>query len=202
MGLFDFATKLFGNKYDKDLKEINPVIDQIKAAYPSIQALSNDELRQKTSEFKKQIQDAVATQRKTISDLKEKAENTDLALYEKESLYSEIDKIEKEIVTEIDSQLNNILTEAFCVVKETASRFSQGNIEVTANEFDRNLAAFYDNVVINGDKATYNNKWIAAGTEIATLANAYGSNCGKMCLKIIFESFCPIIDAASTYPLV
>ena len=76
MGLFDFASKLFGNKYEKDLKEINPIIDQIKAVYASIQSLNNDELRQKTLEFKKQIQDAVATQRKTISDLKEKAENT------------------------------------------------------------------------------------------------------------------------------
>ena len=67
MGLFDFASKLFGNKYDKDLKEINPVVDQIKTAYTSIQSLSNDELRQKTLEFKNQIQDSVATQRKTIS---------------------------------------------------------------------------------------------------------------------------------------
>ena len=117
-------------------------------------------------EFKNQIQDSVATQRKTISDLKEKAENTDILLHEKESLYSEIDKIEKEIVAEIESQLNNILPEAFSVVKETASRFSQGNIEVTANDFDRDLAAVYDNVVIKGDKATYHNKWIAAGTEI------------------------------------
>ena len=166
MGLFDFASKLFGNKYEKDLKEINPIIDQIKAVYASIQSLNNDELRQKTLEFKKQIQDAVATQRKTISDLKEKAENTKIALHEKESLYSEIDKIENEIVTEIESQLNNILPEAFSVVKETASRFSQGNIEVTANDFDRDLAAAYDNVVIKGDKATYHNKWIAAGTEV------------------------------------
>tara|TARA_B100000900_G_C20602260_1_gene726154 strand:+ start:4775 stop:8095 length:3321 start_codon:yes stop_codon:yes gene_type:complete len=166
MGLFDFASKLFGNKYDKDLKEINPVIDQIKTAYTSIQSLSNDELRQKTTEFKTQIQDAVATQRKTIDDLKEKAENTDLALYEKESIYSEIDKIEKEIVAEIESQLNKILPEAFSVVKETASRFSLGDIEVTANDFDIDLAAAYDNVVINGDKAIYHNKWIAAGTEV------------------------------------
>ena len=123
MGLFDFANKLFGNKYDKDLKDINPVIDQIKTAFTSIQSLTNDELRKKTTEFKKQIQDAVATRKKTISDLKEKAENSDLALNEKESLYSEIDKIEKEIIIEIESQLNNILPEAFSVVKETASRF-------------------------------------------------------------------------------
>ncbi len=166
MGLFDFASKLFGNKYDKDLKEISPVIDQIKAAYPSIQSLSNDELRQKTSEFKQKIQDAVAAQRKTISNLKEKAENTKLALHEKESLYVEIDKIEKEIISEIDSELNDILPEAFSVIKETARRFSKGNVEVTANDFDRDLAVTYDNIIINEDKATYKNKWIAAGTEV------------------------------------
>jgi len=166
MGLFDFASKLFGNKYDKDLKEISPVIDKIKAAYPRIQSLSNDELRQKTSEFKQKIQDAISAQNQTILSLKEKADNTKLALHEKESIYIEIDKIEKEMISDIDSELNDILPEAFSVIKETASRFSKGNVEVTANDFDRDLSVIYDNIVINGDKAIYKNKWIAAGTEV------------------------------------
>lgn len=166
MGLFDFATKLFGNKYEKDLKEINPVIDQIKAFYPSIESLSNDDLRQKTTDFKAQIQEAVATKRNTISELKEKAEQTELSLNEKENTYTEIDRLEKEVISEIEIQLNNILPEAFAVVKETAKRFSKGNIEVTANNFDRDLAASYDNVVIKENKATHHNKWMAAGTEV------------------------------------
>ena len=85
MGLFDFTTKLFGNKYDKDLKEINPIIDKIKSVYPSIQALSNDELRQKTESFKKQIKEAIQGLEDNIQSLTEKAENSDIELQEKVS---------------------------------------------------------------------------------------------------------------------
>ena len=166
MGLFDFTTKLFGNKYDKDLKEINPIIDKIKAVYPSIQSLSNDELRSKTESFKKQIKDASSNLQSEIELLTEKAENTDVELQEKEDLYAQIDKLEKEIVSTTEETLNEILAEAFAVVKETAYRFSQGNIIVTANDFDKDLAAEYNNVEINGNQATFYNKWIAAGNEI------------------------------------
>ena len=166
MGLFDFTTKLFGNKYDKDLKEINPIIDKIKAVYPSIQSLSNDELRSKTESFKKQIKDASSNLQSEIELLTEKAENTDVELQEKEDLYAQIDKLEKEIVSTTEETLNEILAEAFAVVKETAYRFSQGNIIVTANDFDKDLAAEYSNVEINGNQATFYNKWIAAGNEI------------------------------------
>ena len=166
MGLFDFTTKLFGNKYDKDLKEINPVIDNIKAVYPSIQALSNDELRQKTESFKKQIKEATQDLEDDIKSLTEKAENTDIELQEKEDIYSQIDKLQKEIVSTTEEKLEDILPEAFAVVKETAARFSKGNIIVTANDFDKDLSAEYSNVEINGEQATFHNKWIAAGNEI------------------------------------
>ena len=89
MGLFDFTTKLFGNKYDKDLKEINPIIDKIKAVYPSIRELSNDELRQKTESFKKQIKEAIQGLEDNIQSLTEKAENSDIELQEKEDIYKE-----------------------------------------------------------------------------------------------------------------
>ena len=166
MGIFDFATKIFGNKYDKDLKEINPIIEKIKSVYPSIESLSNDELRAKTSDFKKQIEDATKDTYKEIDNLKEKAESTNIQLQEKESIYTEIDKLEKDVVEKTEDLLEQILPEAFAVVKETAKRFSNGNIEVTANDFDKDLAAVYGNVEIKGEKAIFRNKWIAAGNEI------------------------------------
>ena len=166
MGLFDFTTKLFGNKYDKDLKEINPIIDKIKSVYPSIQTLSNDELRQKTESFKKQIKEATQELEDDIKSLTEKSENSDIELQEKEDIYSQIDKLQKEIVSTTEKKLEEILPEAFAVVKETAARFSQGNIIVTANDFDKDLSAEYNNVEISGEQATFHNKWIAAGNEI------------------------------------
>ena len=148
------------------MKEINPIIDKIKAVYPSIQALSNDELRQKTESFKKQIKEATQELEDDIKSLTEKAENTDIALQEKEDIYSQIDKLQKEIVSATEEKLEEILPGAFAVVKETASRFSLGNIIVTANDFDKDLAGEYSNVEINGEQATFHNKWIAAGNEI------------------------------------
>ena len=166
MGIFDFATKVFGNKYDKDLKEINPIIEKIKSVYPSIQTLSNDELRAKTTSFKQQIEEATKDTYKEIDTLKEKAESTDIELQQKESIYADIDTLEKNVVEKTEEILEQILPEAFAVVKETAQRFSNGNIEVTASDFDKDLAAMYGNVEIKSEKAIFHNKWIAAGNEI------------------------------------
>ena len=166
MGIFDFATKVFGNKYDKDLKEINPIIEKIKSVHPSIQSLSNDELRAKTTSFKQQIEEATKDTYKEIDTLKEKAESTDIELQQKESIYADIDTLEKNVVEKTEEVLEQILPEAFAVVKETAQRFSNGNIEVTASDFDKDLAAMYGNVEIKSEKAIFHNKWIAAGNEI------------------------------------
>ena len=166
MGIFDFVSKIFGNKYDKDLKEINPVINQIKEIYPTIEKLSNDELREKTSQFKLQITDSIQKIQESIKLLKDKAESKKTTSEEKEKIFSEIDSKEKEITKIIEETLESILPEAFSVIKETAKRFSKGDIIVSANDFDINLAAKYDNIIIQGDKATYKNKWVAAGTEI------------------------------------
>ena len=166
MGLFDFTKKIFGSKYDKDLKEITPVINSIKTVYPSIQALSNDELRAKTSEFKLKIQDACKPINQKIETLKEQSKNQSLDAQSKENIYSEIDELQKNNLEVIETTLENILPEAFSVIKETANRFSKGKVEVTANQFDKDLSAQYSNVTINGEKAIFNNKWFAAGTEI------------------------------------
>ena len=95
MGLFDFTAKIFGNKYDKDLKEINPIVDKIKTIYPSIQSLSNDELRDKTTSFKKQIKESTQKLEDEIKALSEKTENSDIALQDKEDLYTQVDKLKK-----------------------------------------------------------------------------------------------------------
>ena len=166
MGLFDFATKIFGNKYDKDLKEIRPIIEKVKTKHESIQSLSNDELRAKTVAFKAQISDATDKLSQEIEILKNKAETDTIDLQEKENIYTNIDTLEKELVDTTESILESILPEAFAVVKETAYRFSKGAIEVTANQNDKDLAASLSNVKISGEKAIYQNKWMAAGNEI------------------------------------
>ena len=157
--------KLFGNKYDKDIKEITPIVKEINKQFNILSGLSNDQLRGKTQDFKKQIQDYVAIERSQIKDLKEKSQKT--TAQEKEDLYKEIDSLEKVVLEKIEIILNNILPEAFAVVKETARRFSTNeSLEVLATENDKELATVKDFVSINGEKAIYQTSWDAAGTSI------------------------------------
>ncbi len=165
MGLNDFLTKLFGNKSQRDLKEITPYVDKIKAVYPSIEKLSNDELRAKTEEIKQRIQDYVADERAKVNELRKGIDDKELE--ERESIWAEVDKIEKDITEKMEVVLEEVLPEAFAIMKDTARRFTQNEIvEVTATEFDRNLATKYDFVEIEGDKALFHNHWTAGGNEI------------------------------------
>ena len=165
MGFNEFMTKLFGNKSQRDLKEITPYVDKIKAVYPSIQKLSNDELRAKTDEIKQRIQDYVADERAKVEELRKGIDNKELE--EREAIWAEVDKIEKNITDKMEVVLEESLPEVFSIMKDTARRFSENEtIEVTANDFDRNLATKYDFVEINGDKAIYHNHWVAGGNEI------------------------------------
>ena len=165
MGFNEFMTKLFGNKSQRDLKEITPYVDKIKAVYPSIQKLSNDELRAKTDEIKQRIQDYVADERAKVEELRKGIDNKELE--EREAIWTEVDKIEKNITEKMEVVLEEVLPEVFSIMKDTARRFSENEtIEVTANDFDRNLATKYDFVEINGDKAIYHNHWVAGGNEI------------------------------------
>ena len=158
-------TKLFGNKSQRDLKEITPYVDKIKAVYPSIQKLSNDELRAKTDEIKQRIQDYVADERAKVEELRKGIDNKELE--EREAIWAEVDKIEKNITDKMEVVLEESLPEVFSIMKDTARRFSENEtIEVTANDFDRNLATKYDFVEIDGDKALYHNHWVAGGNEI------------------------------------
>ena len=165
MGFNDFLTKLFGNKSQRDLKEITPYVDKIKAVYPSIEKLSNDELRAKTEEIKKRIQDYVAEERKRVEELRVGIDDKEID--ERESIWAEIDKIEKQITDKQEVILEEVLPEVFAIMKDTARRFAQNEtVVVTANDFDRELATTHDFVEIEGDKAIYHNHWKAGGNEI------------------------------------
>ena len=165
MGFNEVMTKLFGNKSQRDLKEIDPYVKKIKAVYPSIEVLSNDELRDKTEEIKQRIQDYVADERARVKELRDGIEDKELE--EREAIWAEVDTIEKEITDKMEGILEESLPEVFSIMKDTARRFTQNEkIEVTANQFDRDLAAKHDFVHIEGDKAIYLNRWTAGGNEI------------------------------------
>ena len=166
MGFNDILKALFGNKSTRDLKKLVPMVDKIKAVYPEIEKLSNDELRARIDEVRSRLKDSVAGKKAEIAELKEEIEKTD---YEnREPLWDRIDKLEKEILDILEDGLTAAIPEVFAVVKDTARRFAQNEtVEVTATDFDRNLAAKgYDFVTIEGDKAIYKNNWIAGGNRV------------------------------------
>ncbi len=159
--------KFFGDKAARDLKEVMPVVKKTNEAYEIIKTLNNDQLRDKTGEFKKRIADHLKEETNTIEQLKKQAESYDLEMDEKEKLYNEIDELEKVQYDKTETILMEILPEAFAVVKETARRFKENEvIEVTAKDYDRELAAKRANIDITSDRAYYKNKWIAGGNEI------------------------------------
>ena len=166
MGFNEFISKLFGNKATRDMKEIQPWVNKVKAVYPEIQKLSNDELRAKTLELKKMIKDSAADKSQRIEELKASIETTDIE--KREPIFAEIDKLEKEVLDKYEEVLNEILPTVFAIVKDTARRFSENEeIEVTASEFDRQLAGQgRDFVSIEGDKAIWKNHWKAGGNEM------------------------------------
>ena len=164
MGFIDFISKLFGNKASRDMREIQPWVEKIKAVYPSISELSNDDLRAHTIRLKERIKAATADERKKIEELKATIEQTELE--KRESIFNQIDKLEKEVLAKNEIVLDEILPEAFAIVKDTARRFAENEtIEVTATDFDRALATSKDFVSIDGDKAIYKNHWTAGGND-------------------------------------
>ncbi len=158
-------SKLFGNKAQRDSREIAPYVKKIQAIYPEIEQLSNDELRARTKDVEKRIHDYVSEEKGKIDKLKEGIEEIDLE--EREVIWEEIDKIENEISNKFEVILEELMPEAFAIMKDTARRFTQNEeTVVTATQFDRDLAAKHDFVYIDGDKAIYKNRWEAGGTEI------------------------------------
>ena len=167
MNFNKFLQSLFGNKSSKDMKLIQPLVEKVKEAYPEIKALSNDELRARTKELQKYVQDSANEQKAKIAELKAKIEDTPID--ERESIFNAIDKLEKEVLEIYEKALNEVMPVAFSIVKDTARRFAENEeTVVTATDFDRELAANPKNdfVTIDGDKAIYHNHWTAGGNDL------------------------------------
>ena len=165
MGFNDIISKIFGNKAQRDLNEINPIVKRVKDAYAAVEKLSNDELRERTKELERYIQEQVAAEKAEIAKLKAGLEEVDLD--GREAVWNKVDSLEKAITEKYEKALNEVLPVAFSIMKETARRFTENEeIVVTATNFDRDLAASHDFVRIDGDKAIYKNHWIAGGNEI------------------------------------
>ena len=165
MGFNQFLSSIFGNKSTRDMKEIQPWVNKVKAVYPEIQQLDNDALRAKTQELKAYIRNSATEQRAKVDELKAKVESTELE--DREELFNQIDKLEKEILDLYEKALDEVLPTAFAIMKDTARRFSENEeVVVTATDFDRQLAATKDFVRIEDDKAIYANHWKAGGNEI------------------------------------
>ncbi len=160
-------SKIFGSKATRDMKEIQPWVEKIKAVSPTIESLTNDELRAKTEELKRNIQGSGDDLNAQIAEIRAKIEETPIE--DRELLFNKIDKLEKEVLERMDVALEEALPEAFAIVKETARRFAQNEtIEVTANDYDRELAMTRDFVTISedGTKAIYQNHWLAGGNDL------------------------------------
>ena len=158
---------MFGTKSEKDRKLIAPYVEKILAIYPSIEQLSNDELRARSAALKAAVADHIREDEQQIADLKAQLENLDTSLEDKERISKQIDSLTETIDKKIEEKLEEILPEAFAIVKDTARRFKENSeIVVTATDFDRELAASKDFVRIDGDRAVYSNTWTAGGNKI------------------------------------
>lgn len=167
MGLSNFLTKFFGTKSDRDLRELMPIVNKIREVYPRYTTLTNDQLREETARLRQTVRDYIADDEARVEQLKVQMESDEIDYEEKEKLYKEVERLTKQIDDKIEEVLNQILPDAFSIVKETARRFKENEtIEVTATQFDRDLAARKDFVTIQGDKAIYKNRWMAGGNEI------------------------------------
>ncbi len=164
----NFLTKLFGTKADRDMKELKPKLNRALEAYESIKNLSTDDLRHKTVEFREKIRTATAAEEDRLTEIRDYLDNNyDLPIEEKQDLYKEVEKLEDKVYNTTQDVLNEILPEAFSVMKEAARRFKDNEIiEVKATDLDRNLAATHDGIEIDGDIARYRNTWSAGGNMI------------------------------------
>ena len=167
-GFVNTLAKVFGNKHDRDVKEIQPIVDEILEIEKSLGTISDNELRAKTAEFKKRIQDKISEDEKQKLELKQKAESLEDSLVkEKEETYAEIDKLEKEILDDITKELQDILPEAFAVMRETARRLKEKDgLEVNTTDWDRERAAKYGHIKINGEKTFWSSTWKVRGHDV------------------------------------
>ena len=159
--------KFFGDKSEKDRKFYQPYIDKSNSFNQSVITLTDDQLREKTAEFQERIKVGTNDLEQELAQLKAEATNIETPIHLKEELFERIDKHSKQIDESIEEILLEILPEAFAVVKETARRWSEnGQLTVTAKDFDRELATKKDGITIEGDQAIWHNSWSAAGAEV------------------------------------
>ncbi|MFW6267632.1 MAG: helicase-related protein, partial [Marinilabiliaceae bacterium] len=162
----NIMTALFGSKHQRDRKATMPIVQKVKSVSPEIEPLSNDELRERTNDLKRRINETIEEEQNQIDELHRTAENETVDINRREEIFDQIDKLEEEITEKLNKFLDELLPEAFAIVKDTARRFKENEtIEVTATEFDRELAANNDFLEIRGDKAVYFNTWLAGGNE-------------------------------------
>ncbi len=167
MNFNKFLQSLFGNKSTRDMKLIQPLVEKVKAMYPEIEKLTNDELRARTKEIQAYVQNSAKEQKEKIAALKAKIEETPID--EREAIFNEVDKLEKEALEVYEKALNEVMPVAFSIVRDTARRFAQNEeVVVTATDFDRELASDpkKDFITIDGDKAIYHNHWTAGGNDL------------------------------------
>ena len=162
MGFNDFLKKIFGDKSSRDMKLIQPWVEKIKAAYPAVEKLSNDELRARTKQIMQDLEACVKADKEEIQHLRDTVE--DLEVEKREAVWAEVDKLKKKVRETQEAKLTEYLPEVYAIVKNTAYRFANNEtVEVTATQMDRDLAATRDFVTIDGDKAIYKTTWIAGG---------------------------------------
>ncbi|MBR1485341.1 MAG: preprotein translocase subunit SecA, partial [Prevotella sp.] len=167
MNFNKFLKALFGDKSSRDMKLIQPFVEKVKQAYPAIERLSNDELRQRSAEIRSQVQAAAKEQKAEIEKLKATIEQTPLD--ERADIFTKVDKLEKEALEVYEKALDEVMPEVFAIVKDTARRFAENEeTVVTANDFDRELAGDprKDFITIDGHKAIYHNHWTAGGNDL------------------------------------
>ena len=167
MNFNKFLRSLFGDKSSRDMKLIQPLVEKVKAVYPEVQKLDNDQLRQRTKEIQRQVQDSALKQKEEINKLKATIEDTPID--ERAEIFAQIDKLEKEVLDIYEKALDEVMPEVFSIVKETARRFAENEETiVTATDFDRELAGDprKDFITIDGDKAIYHNHWTAGGNDL------------------------------------
>lgn len=167
MGFNDVMKKLFGNKSDRDMKELVPVVGQVNAEWEKIKGIDNDELRAVADDLKSRIREYIREEQDEIVALKKRIDEERPTIEEREEIYDRIDKLEEEIDKKVEDILTELLPVAFAVMKETARRFKENEeIEVTATQFDRDLSVNHDFVEIEGEKAIWFNSWVAGGNEV------------------------------------
>ena len=167
MDIAKILVKIFGDKKSRDLKAYRPLVESVLKIYPEIQALSNDELRARSKQLKDRVQGSASELRAQIQELKDRIPNTEIQ--DRAPIFHQIDKLEKDVLEVLEKALDEARAEAFAIVKSTAERLAHaenGVIEVTANDFDKELAATHDFVEIKGEKAIYHNHWVAGGNDL------------------------------------